>query len=297
MLSVQGLCKRYGSTSVLDGVSFDLDAGRVLAIVGANGAGKSTLLKSILGLVRFDGTVRLDGIDVARDGRKARRRIGYLPQHPAFHGDLTVLETVAFYARLRGVPAAQAPAAVEAVGLVPHADKEVDALSGGMKQRLALAVAQLGDPPLLVLDEPTAGLDVAARLELRRFVQQEQERGRTVILSTHWMEDIPAMADLVLALEDGHVAYFGEAAAFAAASAPQSRMFLRLNGRTEEALPLITSLTGNAAHEGEWVAVTCLAASKAQVLAALFGAGIKVLDFRVEDAPGVLASAGRGGDS
>ncbi len=297
MLSVQGLRKQYGRTPVLDGVSFDLDAGRVLAIVGANGAGKSTLLKSILGLVRFEGAIRLDGIDVARDGREARRRIGYLPQHPAFHGDLTVLETVAFYARLRGVPAAEVPAAVEAVGLTPHADKEVDALSGGMKQRLALAVAQLGDPPLLVLDEPTAGLDVAARLELRRFVQQEQARGRTVILSTHWMEDIPAMADLVLALEDGRVAYFGEASAFAAAAAPQSRMFLRLNGRTEEALPLITSLTGNAAHEGEWVAVTCLAASKAQVLAALFGAGIKVLDFRVEDAPGVPSAVGRGGDS
>lgn len=297
MLTVQGLRKRYGRTPVLDSISFDLDAGRVLAIVGSNGAGKSTLLKSILGLVRFEGTVDLDGVDVARNGREARRRIGYQPQHPAFHGDLTVLETVAFYARIRGVPATAVQPAVEAVGLAPHAAKRVDALSGGMRQRLALAVAQLGDPPLLVLDEPTAGLDVAARLELRRFVQREQGRGRTVILSTHWMEEIPAMADLVLALEDGRVAYFGDAATFASASAPQARMFLRLNGRTEEALPLITSLAGNASHEGEWVAVTCLAASKAQVLAALFGAGIKVLDFRVEDAPGVRSTAGRGGDS
>jgi ABC-type multidrug transport system ATPase subunit len=297
MLNVRSASKRYGKTTVLDGVTFDLDAGQVLAIVGSNGAGKSTLLKSILGLLHFEGDIEVDGISVTRQGQQARRRIGYLPQHPAFHADLSVHETATFYARIRGVPVAEALAAVEAVGLAEHAGKAVGALSGGMRQRLALAVAQLGDPALLVLDEPTAGLDVGARLELRHFIAGEQERGRTVVLSTHWMEDVPAMADLVLVLDQGKTTYFGPSSTFTAAASPQSRMFLRLNGRTDEAIPLITSLAGTVTHEGEWVAVTCLAASKAQVLAALFGAGIKVLDFRVEDAalPSTIDTGGRGG--
>ena len=139
--------------------------------------------------------ITVEGIDVSRDAKGARQRIGYLPQNPAFHADLTVAETALFYAQLRGASDARARTLVENVGLREHAEKQIRALSGGMRQRLALAIALLGDPPLLVLDEPGSGLDTSARLELRQLVQEQRAQGKAVALSTHWIEDVPYIAD------------------------------------------------------------------------------------------------------
>ena len=285
MLSVRSVTKRYGDAVVLDAETFDLDRGMVLAAVGSNGAGKSTLIKAIIGLVHVEGQVLVDGIDVARHGSEARARIGYLPQAPAFHPDLTVRETAVFYARMRRVPDAEARTAVEAVGLAEHAEKPVGALSGGMRQRLALALVQLGSPPLLILDEPGTGLDVTARLELRQFIREQRALGRTILLSTHWLEDIPAIADSVLVLDGGRTTFLGAASAYAAQAALQSRVFLRLNGHTADAVSLLRSAdAGEVGHTGEWLVVTCPAGEKARALEVLVAAGITILDFRVEDA-------------
>ncbi len=285
MLTVRGVTKRYGGAVALDGATFDLEAGRVLAVVGSNGAGKSTLIKSVVGLLRFEGQVLVDGIDVARDGRSARRRIGYLAQHPAFHLDLTVRETAIFYARLRGASEEAARAAIEEVGLSEQAEKRVGALSGGMRQRLGLAVAQIGDPVLFVLDEPATGLDVAARLELRDFIRAQRARGRSVLLSTHWLEDVPSIADEVLVLDRGRTMFHGSSAGFAAVNAAQSRLFLRLNGYAEDASLLIHDATGHeVTRSGEWLTVTCPADGKTKVLETLLVNGITLLDFRVEEA-------------
>jgi len=293
LLNVQSLSKRYGKATVLDSVTFQLEPGAVLAVVGGNGAGKSTLIKSIVGLIRYDGQIDVDGIDVRRHGREARRRMGYLAQTPAFHTDLAVRETVIFYARLRHVSEEAARAAVEAVGLTEHAEKSVGALSGGMRQRLALAVAQLGDPALLVLDEPTSGLDISARLELRRFIQEQRGIGRTVIFSTHWMEDIASVADTVLVLDQGRMSFIGSADTFSRQMSPRSRMFMRLNGHGTEALPLLETIApGGIAQTGEWVIVTCLSGDKGRVFEALVGAGISILDVRVEDAAGAPTTSG-----
>jgi ABC-type multidrug transport system ATPase subunit len=298
MLSLRGVTKRYGKVVALDGATLDLAPGEVLATVGPNGAGKSTLIKAIVGLIRYEGEVSVDGIDVRREGRKARGRIGYLPQNAAFHQDLNVRETAVFYAQLRGLGVDAARAAVESVGLAEHAEKPVGALSGGMRQRLGLAVAQLGDPPLLILDEPATGLDVTARLELRQFIREQRSRGKAVLLSTHWLEDVPAIADRALALEGGHTVFLGTAARFADRTSARSRLYLRLNGHTGDAITLIEAADGEVARTGEWLVVTCAAGEKARVLEALVAAGIAILDFRVEDAaPGLPALVATGGAS
>jgi ABC-type multidrug transport system ATPase subunit len=285
MLSVQQVSKRYGRMTVLDAATFEVPAGAVLAVVGSNGAGKSTLIKAIVGLVRYDGRIEIDGIDARRHGKQARQAIGYLPQTAAFHPDLTVRETAVFYARLRGLPDAEARRTVAAIGLAEHAEKLAGALSGGMRQRLALAVAGLGDPPLLVLDEPSSGLDVGARLELRRFVQEQRNRGRAIVFSTHWMEDVASVADTVLALNAGHTTYLGPAATFAQTTSIRSRMFMRLNGHSAEAITLLERVSpGGIAHTGDWIIVTGPAEEKGRVLEVLVTAGITILDVRVEDA-------------
>ncbi len=297
MLRLTDVGKRYGKAVALDSVTFDLEAGEVMALIGSNGAGKSTLIKSVAGLVRHTGSVNVNGIDVARQPKAARRLMGYLPQHPALHADLTVRETAVLYADMKGVPHERARTGVEAVGLAEHAEKSVAALSGGMRQRLALAMALLADPPLLVLDEPGTGLDISARLELRHLVQEQRARGTAVLLSTHWLEDVPYIADRVLVLNHGQVQSLGPASSLGGLGAPQSRLYLRLNGHSPEAIPLITRLfPGDPVdRSGDWLVVTTAAARKARVVEAVVEAGMSILDLRVEEVgAGEAASEERG---
>jgi len=300
MLTVREARKRYGANVALDGVSFDVAGGAVLAVIGANGAGKTTLLKCVVGLLRFEGQVLIDGVDVARKGKQARRLVGYVPQQPALHGDLSVRETSTFYADLKGVAHTRAREVVEWVGLGEHTEKRADALSGGMRQRLALALAMLADPPLLVLDEPASGLDVSARLDLRRLVQEQRKAGKAIILSTHWLEDVPYIADDALVLDRGQAVYQGAAKQLTASATVGSKLYLRLNGHGPDATGVIeaTAAAGAVVRSGDWLVVTCKAEDKAQIVEALFSAGIGILDFRVEeasvdDAVMDLQSAGR----
>src|SRR5690606_32677279 len=145
-------------------------------------------------------------------------------------------------------------AGIEGVGLGDHAEKLVGALSGGMRQRLGLALAQLGDPTLFVLDEPGTGLDVTARLELRDFIRAQRARGKSVLLSTHWLEDVPATADEVLVLDQARTVFHGPASQFAQANTARSRLFFRLNGHTNDAIPLIRDAGGDdMSRNGEWL--------------------------------------------
>jgi ABC-2 type transport system ATP-binding protein/nitrous oxidase accessory protein len=298
MLTATSVGKRYGRLTAIDGVSVEAGAGEVVALVGPNGAGKSTLLKCIVGLIRYEGQILVGGIDVARHGKRARRLIGYLPQQPALHHELRVRETALFYAELRGVGVESAQRAVAEAGLADHAEKPVGALSGGMRQRLALALALLGDPPLLLLDEPAASLDVAAQLELRTLVQEQRAKGKTILLSTHHPEDLPQVADRALLLEDGRVRFYGPAAECAFRELSNSRVYLRLNGRGPDATPLLRSIPAveRLDQSGEWLVATCPAAEKARVLEAVIGAGIPVLDFHVEDLGGAARSRREGAE-
>ena len=168
MLEVTGLVKAYGPVRALDGVSFSIGQGVVVALLGPNGAGKTTTIKCILGVTDFEGSVEVDGLAVKGRGKAARRRIGYLSQSPAFGERDTCREALEFLADLKGVERRRIGELLELVNLPGHADSRVSHLSGGMRQRLALAAALLADPPVLLLDEPTASLDAESRRELAR---------------------------------------------------------------------------------------------------------------------------------
>lgn len=292
MLSAKSVTKQYGKLKALDGVSFELGEGHVLAIIGANGAGKTTLIRCIVGLAHYGGTIEIGGIDAGKHGKAARRLIGYLPQNPAFHDDLRVRETAVFYADLRGASHDQARDVIESVGLTEHAEKRVSELSGGMRQRLGLAVAQLGDPRLLILDEPASGLDVSARLELREIIVRQRELGRTVILSTHWLEDVPYIADQALALDSGRISFFGPVSRLGENLVTNNRLYLRLNGSSSKAMPIIGKFAADAPEQrGEWVVLRCPASEKVALVEALIHAGVHILDFRLEEAPLEMAPA------
>lgn len=202
MIIARNLTKRYGKVTALNDVSFTIQAGEAVALWGANGAGKTTTLRCLLGVQGFEGELTINGISVSRDGKAARAAIGYVPQETVFY-DLTVLETLRFYARLKKVDHQRADAVLEQVQLTEHHAKRVSMLSGGMKQRLALSVALLADPPVLVLDEPTASLDVKAQRDFIHTIQQLNQAGKTIVFSSHRLDEVIALGNRVLVLADG----------------------------------------------------------------------------------------------
>ncbi len=207
MIKASGLSKRYGAVQALDGVEFSVSAGETLGIIGPNGAGKTTLLKVLLGLVRPDtGRVVIADVDLAVDPVKLRRVIGYVPQYDGFEERSTGRQALGFLARLRGVDAAEVQLRAATVGVEPLLDRPVGTLSGGQRQRLSVAAALLGDPPVLLLDEPTASLDPRATAGFRRLVTRLAGEGRTIVLCSHLLDDVERLCDRVLVLLDGRVA-------------------------------------------------------------------------------------------
>jgi ABC-type multidrug transport system ATPase subunit len=202
MIRTEHLVHSYGRTPVLCGIDLAVEAGETVLLLGANGAGKSTLFRCLLGTVSYGGRVSVDGRDPLRQGRETRRSIGYLPQSDGLQGDMTVAECARFAAELRGLPRADGDRAVREARLAETADRRVDELSGGMRRRLALALALLGDPPILLLDEPTAGLDRESREALAARLA-EACRDKTILLATHRPDEHAELAGRAVWLEAG----------------------------------------------------------------------------------------------
>jgi ABC-type multidrug transport system ATPase subunit len=204
VIRVEGLVKRYGGVTAVDGLSFEVEPGETFAMIGPNGAGKTTTLKVLLGLVRPDaGRVAIGPERLPPEAPRARLSLGYVPQRVEFTAGRTVREVLRFFAELRALPAAAVDRALERVGLAPLAARRATELSGGYTQRLSLAQALLGDPALLVLDEPTASLDPEATWDFRTLLEQLRREGKTILLCSHLLAEVERVADRVLILVAG----------------------------------------------------------------------------------------------
>ncbi len=198
--------KRYGAIEAVRDVSLALEPGETVALVGHNGAGKTTLLKLMLGLAHpTAGTIRVLGEDPAAGEFAARRRLGYLPESVSFNAALTGREVLSFYARLKDEPVAKTLELLDRVGLAAASARRIGTYSKGMRQRLGLAQALIGEPKLLLLDEPTTGLDPALRLEFYEIVQELRNRGATVVLSSHALTELEERTERVVIMNQGRV--------------------------------------------------------------------------------------------
>ena len=209
MLEVANVWKSYGRSYALRDVSFNVSRGSKVLLLGPNGAGKSTMIKSILGLYRFKGTITVDGFDVSREGSKALERIGYVPQYSAFYEKLSVEDETRLIATIKGVSPAAAKEKLEMVGLGERVRrKSIHALSGGMRQRFAIAMALLNDPPFLVFDEPLASIDLRGQVGFLEFVRRLAAGGATMLIATH-LTGLGDIADRVIVLNRGRVVVVG----------------------------------------------------------------------------------------
>jgi Cu-processing system ATP-binding protein len=209
MIALSGIRKRFGALQVLDGVDLTLAAGRVTAIVGPNSAGKTTLIKSILGLTRVDaGTITIGGRPLDERGAY-RDAVGYMPQIARFPENLTARDLFAMVRDLRSSARAEDMALVGALGLEAFMDKPLRVLSGGTRQKVNAAMAFLFTPDVLILDEPTAGLDPVASGVLKDKIGEVRARGATILLTSHVMSELEELADDVAFLSEGRIRYAG----------------------------------------------------------------------------------------
>jgi ABC-2 type transport system ATP-binding protein len=237
VIELRELRKSYGGVEAVHGVSFTAETGSVLGLLGPNGAGKTTIMKVLTGYhYPSSGTAIVDGVDVVEDPISVKRRVGYLPESVPLYQDLTVAEYLDFAADARGIEAggkgggARAEAiarAIAACGLEGFYRKKIEELSKGYRQRLGLAQAILHDPPILILDEPTTGLDPNQIIEIRALIRSLGE-SKTVILSTHILQEVEAICSNVIILNEGRIAAQGAPSQIGEALKGEERIRLRL---------------------------------------------------------------------
>src|SRR5271169_4461264 len=211
MIEVKNLTKAYGNFVAVKDVSFKAEPGQILGFLGPNGAGKTTTMRIITGFMpASSGTVLIDGLDIFSQSLEARRRIGYLPENPPLYADMRVEAYLRFVAKLRDVPRAKIESALEHVlevcGLTDMSHRICGQLSKGYRQRVGLAQALIHDPPVLVLDEPTIGLDPRQIHEIRGLIKTMATGERTVVLSTHILPEVSQICDKVVIINEGRVA-------------------------------------------------------------------------------------------
>jgi ABC-2 type transport system ATP-binding protein len=246
MINVSNLSKYFDDFCAVDSISFSVQPGEVLGFLGPNGAGKSTTMKMITGFLHpSSGQISIMGHDVMSDPIAAQKVIGYLPEGAPSYGDMTARASLEFIGRVRGLAAAAldsaVTSAVEKVALQPVLGKRVETLSKGYRRRLGLAMALLHDPQVLILDEPTDGLDPNQKHQVRQLIQN-LARDKIVIVSTHILEEVSAVCSRALILAHGRIVFDGTPAELAAKSDQHNAVIVRLAQANADAVSALRSL-------------------------------------------------------
>ena len=285
---LRGVCKHYGAVRAVDAVDLDVRRGEMFGLIGHNGAGKSTLFKLMLGLVTpTAGELRINGAAVTGNGfRAVRRQIGYLPENVVLWDNLSGLETLRFFARIKDVPAIECPAALDRVGLSAAAARPVREYSKGMRQRLGFAQALLGSPQVLLLDEPTGGLDPHAIHTFYDTLASLRAQGVTVVLSSHILAELQARVDRIAVLSAGRLQAIGSVRELREQRDLPVTVTLRIAsdaiaaaGRALSAMPALLAVE----RVEDGLEVRCPRVVKSALLLALAPLGNRLLDVQITE--------------
>ncbi|MFQ6136798.1 MAG: ABC transporter ATP-binding protein [Candidatus Hydrothermarchaeales archaeon] len=211
MIEIVNLTKKFGKVTAIEDLSLDIKKGELFGIVGPNGAGKTTIVRVLCGALKpTKGGIKVNGYDIVKDPIKVKSNLGYLPEEPSLYERLTATKLLEFFGRLYGVDDldSRIPQLLKFVGLYERADSKISTFSKGMRQRLAIARTLLNDPPILILDEPTMGLDPGTARSIREFIL-EQKGKKTILLCTHYMDEAEMLCDRIAILNNGRVAAVG----------------------------------------------------------------------------------------
>jgi len=279
MLRIETVSKVYGKKAALDKVSLDVPPGVHMLILGPNGAGKTTLIKCIMNLIRYKGKVTVDGIDTRRDAKKARSKIGYVPQSYALYDNLSVIEHSKLTARLKGVGESEIEQILKTVGMYDYRRKKVRELSSGMRQRVGIALALIGNPPFLILDEPTSNVDLRGRFEFQKILDGLMNEGKTMLSTTHFA-GLGEMATHVAIMDQGHIVASGDPTELLSKLSANSTIYLKLGEPdTPKAIEVLRSSGAIEVREEEnWTAVTLPTEMRMGAIYNLIKTGLSVED-------------------
>jgi ABC-2 type transport system ATP-binding protein len=285
-IELDGVTKRFGDVTAVRDLSLRVDEGEVYGFLGPNGAGKSTTINMLLDFVRpSSGSVRVLGMDAHAESVAVRDRTGVLPEGYDVYSRLTGRKHVEFAARSKNVDV-DPDAVLDRVGIADAADRRAGDYSKGMRQRLVLGMALVGDPDLLILDEPSSGLDPAGAKEMRDIVRDEAERGTTVFFSSHVLGQVEAVCDRVGILREGELVAQDSIEGLRDARGGDTRLVVTVAGDLDGSADAVRALDGvtDAALDGDTLTVSCSSDAKTRVISALEADGVTVEDFRTEEA-------------
>lgn len=287
LIEVENLTKAFRDIVAVNDVSFNLCKGETLALLGPNGSGKTTTLKCLVGLATpTSGKMTVGGFDVERDARQARSLVSYLPQRVSFHDNLTAREVMEFYCRLRRVPTRRVAELFDTstFHFNGFSNRPVGEFSGGMIQRLGLAVACLPDAPILILDEPTVSLDPEGAIQFREFLGSLKQQGKTILFSSHMLGDVERLADRVGILVGGKLVALEAIDSLREGLMRQSRMRVLLNA-PDERFVVAAKCAGavEAFMTGNSLVVAAPAEARLAILDAIQDAGGSVARFATEE--------------
>jgi ABC-2 type transport system ATP-binding protein len=292
-VEVVNLKKYFGATRAVDDVSFAFSSGQVVGFVGPNGAGKTTTMRILATLDEpTAGDALIDGVSVVEEPERARHLVGYVPDSLPTHRDMSVHEYLDFFARaygLKGVPREEVIASVEDfTNLAGIRDKLLVALSKGMKQRVSLARALLHDPPVLVMDEPAAGLDPRARIELRELLRVLSSQGKAILISSHILTELAEICHAAVIIEHGKLLMAGAIGDLLVGSVPHRTVLIRVMSRQEQLYRELLETPGveQASFIGADVAAEISGDEEAccSLLAMLVGRGYRIIEFKQQRA-------------
>jgi ABC-type multidrug transport system ATPase subunit len=285
MIHVESLTKRYGKLTALDDVSIDVYRGETIALLGPNGSGKSTFLKVIVGLVIPErGMVEINGTDAIKYQLKTKRVISYLPQRVFLPAELSAEEVLRYYARLRRADESTISDLLSLSGIKGYSKKRVGQFSGGMLQRLALAVIRLGDSEIYLLDEPTVNLDLEGLAVFKEFVRILKQAGKTIIIATHTLTEAELFADRIAFLKSGRLIALEDSVSIRRLSDNVARMMLVVEGSAENAISVLKEF-GVRHYEfvGDVIKTVSSPDSRPQIIDRLQRVGVRVIRFWTEE--------------
>jgi ABC-2 type transport system ATP-binding protein len=248
LIKVRNLTKKYGNHLAVNGISFDIKPGKIYGLLGPNGAGKSTTMNILTGcLAATSGEVKVDGHDIFEEPIEAKRHIGYLPEQPPVYGEMTPKEYLMFVAEAKGVPFEKSLRHVKEVMQLTQIydvrNRLIRNLSKGYRQRVGIAQAMIGEPDVIILDEPTVGLDPAQIIEIRNLIKK-LGRIKTVIISSHILAEISAVCDHVIIISHGNIVANDTLANLEASASQNNALTLKIKGDKAKAEKLISSVSG-----------------------------------------------------
>ena len=287
VISVNNLTKIYNNTPAVKNLSFSVKKGEIFGFLGPNGAGKTTTIKSMLGLIFSNyGNIAIDGYDISKYSKHIKRFVGYMPEKVAFYDNLTAIQNLNFYAELKNVPKTECHRLIQEFGLQEHAHKKVGNYSKGMVQRLGMARAILGNPPILVLDEPSAGLDPHGVKLIREKIKQLNRSGVTIFISSHILSEVQAICSQVGIVNNGILIAQDTVDALSKNLQIKPKITLVISNMSEKIKNIVEKIEGVQSSQiiGNTLEVFCLPESRAKVIIEVNKAGGNIKNIMTEEA-------------